>query len=157
MLFRKRKNSQQVGRECAQVFATLIRRIPDMISELPDSENVPFASIEDIDEDLLYRELVILAYVGERLAIQHAPHPEEKLREVCNAFDEATSEFFPRDWDDILDKRGMQYFTLLIRILVISKVVNGVDSRRNSPPSSASFALVAAAKTPPSSFLILTP
>jgi hypothetical protein len=113
---------RRIGDECARAFAEYVRLIPEVLSRLPDAATEAFASmkscytessIEDIDKELLYRELVILLYLGERLAIQHAGLPSSKMKEVCAAFDKATSEFIPHDWDDILDERGLQYFTIL--------------------------------------------
>jgi hypothetical protein len=127
--FDEQKTPQQVGEQCARAFAENVRLLPEVLSSLVDSATTSFApfiasvagdlrdlvafSIDDIDQELLFREALILLYIGNRLAIQQAIPDDSTMKEVCGFLDNAASEYFPTDLDDLLDKRGLQYFTIL--------------------------------------------
>ena len=113
MFFRRRKKlPQNVGVECAEALAVTVSQILESTSSVADSQD-PFNSTEGVDEDDLFRELVILAYVGGRLAIQSAIHNDHIMKEVCISYDRATSGLIPSEWDSLVQERGSQYFQML--------------------------------------------
>ncbi len=100
------KTPAQAAQDCVAIFARNLKSIPEDVAA--------WANI--IDEKLgkaVVDELVMLVYIGQRLAIQQSRHDRSKLQELGDAFDSATSRIIPTEWDDLLDKRGIQYFEML--------------------------------------------
>ena len=113
----KAVDAQEIGIELSRQLKKSIESIPGALSII---ENVEILNLEDIDKKKLIRELTILTYVGQRLAVQliqkkGGERDITKRREISNALDRHTSEFleYSSEFDDLLDQRGEQYFNLL--------------------------------------------
>jgi len=111
------EDAQKIGIELSKQLKKSIESIPDALSLF---ENDRIFSLKDIDEKKLIRELTILTYVGQRLAIQlmerkRGGRDVKRRREICDALDRHASEFLEDspEFYDLLDKRGEQYFQLL--------------------------------------------
>ncbi len=102
----------------------LSKRLRESIESLPATlssiENQEIFNLEDIDTKELIRELTILVFVGQRLALQLAQkkgceQDMERRREICSALDRYALQFLDdsQEFNDLLDKRGEQYFLLL--------------------------------------------
>ncbi len=110
--FRKGNIFKLLGSKCAQILLAKFKEIPDYIKVAGSGlgEQNPLGGI---DNNLLNKELAILAYTGMRLAIQGAHISTERMMEICGAFDESTADFIPEEWFGTIDERGQQYFSLL--------------------------------------------
>jgi len=113
----KAVDAQEIGIELSRQLKKSIESIPGALSII---ENVEILNLEDIDKKKLIRELTILTYVGQRLAVQliqkkGGERDITKRREISNALDRHTSEFleYSSEFDELLDQRGEQYFKLL--------------------------------------------
>ncbi|OHB78022.1 MAG: hypothetical protein A2Z25_05005 [Planctomycetes bacterium RBG_16_55_9] len=111
-------------RETSEIGSVLSKRLKESIESIPRSLSLSdlhqFFNLDDINKVKLTRELTILTFVAQRLAIQlmHKPGSESdetKRREICGALDKYASEFLESssEFHDLLDKRGEQYFELL--------------------------------------------
>lgn len=94
-----------------------IESIPEALSII---ENEGIFRFQDIDKKRLIRELTILTYVGQRLAVQlmerkGGGRDVARRKEICDALDQNASEFLENspEFYDLLDQRGEQYFKLL--------------------------------------------
>jgi len=111
-------------RETSEIASVLAKRLKKSIEGIPGSlssfDGHQFFDLDDIDKVKLTRELTVLTFVAQRLAIQlmHKRGGEPNVgrrREICDALDKYASEFLERspEFRDLLDKRGEQYFQLL--------------------------------------------
>jgi hypothetical protein len=65
----------------------------------------------DVDQGVIERELIVLSYIGQRIAIQAAYKDKDKMQALCRALDGATERIIDFDsLGDLIDKRGEQYF-----------------------------------------------
>lgn len=110
-------NPEDIGLELSKQLKRSIESVPEALSLI---ENQEVLNLKDIDNKKLIRELTILTYVGKRLAVQLIQKKGGKRditrrREICNALDRYASEFLEnsREFNDLLDQRGEQYFQLL--------------------------------------------
>ena len=109
-------NSQEIGFELSKQLRIAIESIPEALSLF---ENQEFLRLNDIDNKKLIRELTILTYVGQRLAVQlirkKGDKQDIKRREISIALDKYASEFLENshEFHNLLDRRGEQYFQLL--------------------------------------------
>lgn len=110
-------NAENIGLELSKQLKISIENIPNTLSSV---EKQGIFHLEDIDKDILIRELIILIYVGKRLAVQlfqkkGGEQDITKRKEICEALDRYASEFleYSTESNDLIDKRGEQYFRLL--------------------------------------------
>jgi hypothetical protein len=110
-------NPEEIGLELSNRLKKSIESIPDALLLI---ENQELLNLEDIDKKKLIKELTILTYVGQRLAVQFIQKKggeldESKRREICNALDSYSLNFLENssEFNDLLDQRGGQYFQLL--------------------------------------------
>lgn len=108
---------QMIGLEISRQLKESIESIPKSLSII---ENEEMFNLEDIDKKKLIRELTILTYVGQRLAIQlmqkkGRERDEIKRRQICNSLDSYASQFLDNspEFYDLLDQRGEQYSRLI--------------------------------------------
>ncbi len=121
-------NLRKAGQRCdedAQIIALkLSRQLKESIESIPDAlsiiANEEIWNLEDIDKKSLVRELTILTYMGQRLAVQlmqkkGGEQDVTRRREICNALDRHASEFleYSPEFNDLIDQRAEQYFQLL--------------------------------------------
>jgi len=115
----KSEDTQMIGLELSRQLKESIGSIPGSLSII-ENEGKGIVSLKDIDKKKLIRELTILTYVGQRLAIQlmqkkGSERDEIKRREICNSLDNYSSQFLENspEFYDLLDQRGEQYFQLI--------------------------------------------
>ena len=116
--FSQKKTPEEVGLELFRRFERSADRISHALSSIENKE----AFFQDFNAKKLFTELIILVYIGQRLALQimHEKEPSETdlttRREICNALDRHVLEFFgnSKEFNNLLDKRGEQYYKLVI-------------------------------------------
>jgi len=116
-LFSRKKTPNDIGLELSKRLKKSIETFPKAINNLEDIEAI---NLEDIDNKKIIWELAILTFSGQRLALQLASNKkgerdETKRREICNSLDRYALEFLDdsQEFNDLLDKRGEQYFNLI--------------------------------------------
>jgi len=110
---------EEIGLELSRRLKESIESIPGSLSIIKN-EGKGIFSLKDIDKKNLIRELTILTYVGQRLAIQlmqkkGSERDENKRKQICNSLDNYSSQFLENSPEsyDLLDRRGEQYFQLI--------------------------------------------
>ena len=112
MGYSREKTPAEIGLQLSIRLRGLIEDIPSTISEV-DCDDV---NLDDIDKVVLTRELTILTYVGQRLALIMVEFAaKDKRKAICDALDSFAVEFLETspEFDELLDRRGEQYFQLL--------------------------------------------
>jgi len=117
--FSRRKEPEQIGLELSCRFKKVISTIPDELSSI-DVDEILF-NLEDVDKTQIIRELSILTFISQRLAIQHCQkkkggkRSEDERKAICSAFDSHAIEYLDKssEFYNLLDQRGEQYFKLL--------------------------------------------
>jgi len=114
--FSQQKSPKEHGVELSSQLWKAMETIPDELSSIANQE---VFHLDDIDTRILFSELVILIYVGQRLALQLTPKKDgerdvAKRREICKALDRHALEFLDdsQEFQSRLDERGMQYHQL---------------------------------------------
>ena len=116
MVFPQKKTPVEVGLELSKRLKKSIENIPNAVSSI---ENAEFLHLDDADDEKLYKELTILVYVGQRLALQVAStkidSKSSKMREICDALDSYALDFLDNspEFEALLYQRGELYFELL--------------------------------------------
>lgn len=115
--FSRKKTPKDHGLELSKQLMQAIETIPDALSSIG---NQGFLHLKDINKEKLTDELIILVFVGQRLALQllqkKGGETDRLLRkEICNALDQYARELFGKgeEFYDLLEKRGEQYFHLM--------------------------------------------
>jgi hypothetical protein len=108
--FSRKKQPAQIGFELSEQLKKSIATIPDTLSSLVEGQNL--FDFRDIDKKRLFKELVILITVGQRLAIQKNNERTKDEREaILKVFDWYLSQNLDNspEFLDLSDKRGEQY------------------------------------------------
>lgn len=109
-------DAQKIGLELSRQLKKSIESISDALSLI---ENQKVLHLGDIDTETLTEELIILTYVGQRLALQVASTRKgvnsDKMREICNTLDSYALKFIDNspEFENLLDQRGEFYHQLL--------------------------------------------
>ena len=110
-------DTKKLGLELSRQLKKSVESIPGALSII---ENEKILNLEDIDKKKLTRELIVLTYVGQRLAVQLIQKKDGKRNitkrgEISNALDSYSLEFLEDspEFNNLLDQRGEQYFHLL--------------------------------------------
>jgi len=112
MGFSREKTPAEIGVQLSIRLRGLIEDIPSTISAVARDD----VNLDDIDKVILTRELTILTYVAHRLALIMVEFaPKDKRKAICDALDSSAAEFLENspEFDELLDRRGEQYFQLL--------------------------------------------
>ncbi|MBN2316851.1 MAG: hypothetical protein JXM79_23180 [Sedimentisphaerales bacterium] len=114
--FLRKKTPEYYGLELSKQLKQAMDTIPDALSSIGNQDSL---HLKDINKTKLIYELIILIFVGQRLALQllqkKGGGTNRSLRkEICNALDQYAMELFgnAEEFYDLLEKRGEQYFQL---------------------------------------------
>jgi hypothetical protein len=121
--FSQRKRPEQLGLDLAERLKKVIDTIPNMLSSIEHEDLVAGirVSFEDIDKIQIIKELTILTYVGQRLAIQlcqkkkGGDRAEDERKAILNVYDSYALEYLDKspEFRELLNPRGEQYFQLV--------------------------------------------
>jgi len=101
--FNRRKTPAQVGTACGKRLKRILNRIAVDTRNLPDELRVNLA-----------RELILLAYTSQRIAIQHGCPDKGTMMAMCGALDRYAAGLIALDQhSDIVSLRGRQYWSMV--------------------------------------------
>ena len=115
--------------ELSEQLKTIIATIPDTLSTVPTVSdafptveyNKTFTGLEDIDKSKIEKELAILMYVGQRIAVQLCDkkkggnRTEDERKAILSVYDSYALEYLDKspEFRKLLNQRGEQYFQLV--------------------------------------------
>ena len=124
-LFPRKNKIEQIGLELSDQLKKVIANIPDALSSVPTINdvfpNVDHAGLEGIDKSKIEKELAILIYVGQRLAVQLCEQKkggnrtEDERREILSIYDSYALEYLDKspEFRKLINPRGERYFQLV--------------------------------------------
>jgi hypothetical protein len=108
------KRTDRVASDIAKRLKEIIGGISDDVNAVEGGFGEALGATEglfDVDRGVIERELIVLSYIGQRVAIQAAYKDKGIMQAVCRALDGAAQEIIDFDsLSGLIDERGEQYF-----------------------------------------------